>query len=360
VKVAMLQASLPPSRSAGGVGYQVHLLATVLARRGHDVTAFVSDEVPEAVAYHCVGVPGPRGRVMRVLGVGRRFARLDLSAFDVVHAHGDDWLFGRRPRVRTFYGSAFMEAVTETRWLRRGAQACYYALEWASSTNPHSVAISHRTRRYLPLVRRVVPCAYDPAVFFPRQERSVEPSILFVAGTMTGRKRGSLLLRSFEEVRRAVPNARLTIVSQDRVVQDGVTCMSHIDALTLADLYRSHWILCSTSSYEGFGVPYVEALASGLPVVTTPNHGAAEILQDGKLGVLADPDRLGGALITLISDVNRREELAAAGVEAAKPYSVNVVAAQYEAMYEEVATGSRSRSRSRRNAAGGVSSSNPA
>lgn len=354
----MLQASLPPSRSAGGVGYQVHLLATELVRRGHAVTAFVSDQVPAEVTYHCVPVPSPRGRVTRVLGVGRRFARLDLSDFDVVHAHGDDWLFGTRPRVRTFYGSAFMEAATETRWLRRGAQVCYYGLEWVSSTNPYSVAISQRTRRYLPLVRRVVPCAYDPLVFFPGRERTLDPSILFVAGTMSGRKRGSLLLRSFEEVRRAVPAARLTIVSHDRVVQEGVTCMSHVDASTLADLYRSHWILCSTSSYEGFGVPYIEALASGLPVVTTPNHGAVEVLQGGKLGVLAAPDRLAGALIALIRDENRREELGAEGVDAAKPYSINVVAAQYEAMYE-VAAGSRAgvRSRTRGEATGGQSSS---
>ncbi len=289
-----------------------------------------------------------------MLGVGRRFARLDLSEFDVVHAHGDDWLFGNRPRVRTFYGSAFMEAVAETRWLRRCAQACYYGLEWVSSTNPYSVAISQRTRRYLPLVRQVVPCAYDPAVFFPGTERRADPSILFVAGTLTGRKRGSLLLRSFEDVRRAVPNARLTIVSQDRVVQEGVTCVSRIDATTLADLYRSHWILCSTSSYEGFGVPYIEALASGLPIVTTPNHGAVEVLQGGTLGVLADPDRLGEALIGLIGDEHRRQELGAAGVEAAKLYSVENVAARYEAMYEELAA----RSRSRGQAAGGVSRGN--
>lgn len=355
----MLQASLPPSRSAGGVGFQVHLLATELVRRGHEVTVFVSDQVPAGVRYHCVPVPGPRGRVMRVLGVGRRFARLDLSDFDVVHAHGDDWLFGTRPRVRTFYGSAFMEAATETRWLRKGAQVCYYALEWVSSTNPNSVAISQRTRRYLPLVRGVVPCAYDPLVFFPGHERTADPSILFVAGTMSGRKRGSLLLRSFEEVRRAVPNARLTIVSHDRVVQEGVTCVSHVDASALADLYRSHWMLCSTSSYEGFGVPYIEALASGLPVVTTPNHGAVEVLQDGRLGVLAPPDRLAGALITLIGDENRRVELGAEGVEAARTYAIDAVAAQYEAMYEGAA-GSRShvRSRSRGEAPGGAPSSN--
>jgi phosphatidylinositol alpha-mannosyltransferase len=342
VKVAMLQACLPPAPAAGGVGYQVHLLSSELVRRGHDITAFVVDDPKPDGPYECISVAAPRGRAGRILGIGFRFSRLDLSAFDVVHAHGDDWCFGRRPRARTFYGSALMEARTATDWLRRCAQTCYYGLEWVSSTNAHSVAISETTLRYLPLVRRVVPCAYDPLVFFPASTRQAEPSILFVAGSLVGRKRGHLLLEAFEEVRRSFPEARLTIVSQDRVNREGVTCLSNVDATTLGDLYRSHSVLCSTSAYEGFGVPYIEALASGLPVVATPNGGAAEVLQSGDLGVLAPPDRLASALVNLLGDDSARQRLTARGLEAAKRYSVESVAAEYEALYSEVAgTGGR-------------------
>ena len=347
MKVAMLQASLPPAPGAGGVGHQVHLLSSELVRRGHDVTAFVVDDPEPDAPYECIPVPAPRGRASRILGIGLHFARLDLSAFDVVHAHGDDWRFGLRPRARTFYGSALMEARTATNWLRRGAQACYYPLEWISSANAHSVAISENTTRYLPLIRRVVPCAYDPGVFFPGPQRRAEPSILFVAGTLSGRKRGQLLLQTFEEVRRSVPQARLTIVSQERVDCEGVTCLSNVDAAMLGDLYRSHWVLCSTSSYEGFGVPYVEALASGLPVVTTPNVGAAEVLGRGDLGVLAPPDRLATALVTLLGDDVARQRLATRGVEAARRYSVQSVAAEYEELYDQVAAAAERRWRGR-------------
>lgn len=336
----MLQASLPPSPQAGGVGYQVDLLARALTRRGHRVTVFVVDDPPLGTPYECSRVNGGQGRGRHFVGVGRAFAGLDLSGFDAVHAHGDDWLFGRRRRVRTFYGSALMEARTATRWLRRGSQLYYYGLEWiSSSTNRHCVAISETTRRYLPLVRTCIPCGYDPAIFFPGGERTPYPSMLFVSGTLEGRKRGDLLLATFARIRQDYPNARLTIVSPDRADGPGITCVSNLDAGDLGCLYRSHWMLCSTSSYEGFGVPYVEALASGLPIVTTLNHGAAEVLRYGQLGVLSPPGQLWRALEDLIDDASRRRALTETGIQAAQSYSIDVVAERYESMYGELLPG---------------------
>lgn len=343
----MLQVSLPPALNSGGVGYQVDLLARTLTTRGHDVTVFAVD-APELVRpYRCERVKAGAGRAARLFGLGRRFSTLDLSSFDAIHAHGDDWLFGRRPRVRTFYGSALMEAWTATRWRRRISQLCYYGLEWVSSLNPGCVAISDITRRCLPLVRSTIPCSVDPKVFAPGGDRTTYPSVLFVAGTLQGRKRGDLLLAAFDEVRRKLPEARLTIVSRDRVDRPGVSCVTDIDMATLGQLYRSHWLLCSTSSYEGFGVPYVEAMASGLPVITTPNDGAREVLRGGALGVLCEPARLGRELISLLGDADRRRRLSQSGLEAAKQYSVDVVATSYEALYQQLADKKLAQARSR-------------
>src|SRR5690606_10536824 len=94
---------------------------------------------------------------------------------------------------------------------------------------------------------------------------------------------------------------------------------------------------CLPSAYEGFGVPYLEALACGLPVVATPNLGAREVLQDGALGVLARPDRLGAELVALLQDPARREQLAAEGRGVAVDrYAWPVVIAQYEQLYESL------------------------
>jgi glycosyltransferase involved in cell wall biosynthesis len=336
MKIAMLQAEIPPI-GPGGVGYQVHLLSTELARRGHDVTVFAAHPDPGGTAYAFVqaDLPG-EGRLSRQFGVGRAFAALDLDGYDVVHAHGDDWLFGKsRPRIRTFYGTALMEAINATSWLRRGSQLCYYGLEWASARGAYPVSISEATRRQLPFIRESIPCAFDPSLFFPADpDPDREPSILFVAGTLKGRKRGDLLLEAFGEVRKRVPDAQLTIVSRDRVSHPGVTCYPDVPASRLAELYRRSWMLCSTSSYEGFGVPYIEALASGLPVVTTPNAGALEVLAGGRYGVVATPGDLVTSMVKLLHDGNERHRLAELGLERARAFTLDVVVSRYEHVYE--------------------------
>lgn len=318
------------------MGYQVDLLARAMSSRGHNVTVFCADGVPRSDSYRCVRLPVARNRGLRIVSVANAFRRVNLSTFDVVHAHGDDWMLGTRLRARTFYGTALMEALAATSWLRRGSQGCYYLLEWISSLNRSSVAISERTRIYLPLVRTSIPCAFDPDVFFPDHNRSSAPSILFVARTLVGRKRGHLLLRAFADVREVLPEVRLTVVSRDRVVAPGVTCLGPLGPSELADLYRSHWLLCSTSSYEGFGVPYVEALATGLPIVTTRNHGAIEVLRQGELGVICEPNELGGQLLALLRDEEKRMRLSTKGVLASEHYAISTIAGLYEHLYAQV------------------------
>jgi glycosyltransferase involved in cell wall biosynthesis len=86
-------------------------------------------------------------------------------------------------------------------------------------------------------------------------------------------------------------------------------------------------------------VPYVEALASGLPVVTTGNDGAQEVPGAPGLGVVCSPEDLGREILTLIGDCARRERLGAHGIQAARRYRIDEVAAEYEAMYVRLAAG---------------------
>ncbi len=94
--------------------------------------------------------------------------------------------------------------------------------------------------------------------------------------------------------------------------------------------------MCLPSGYEGFGRPYIEAMASGTTVVATPNAGAREILRDGALGVLADEASLAAVLTRVLQSPEERARLERAALADVARYDWPVVAAQYEAVYTQV------------------------
>ena len=101
----------------------------------------------------------------------------------------------------------------------------------------------------------------------------------------------------------------------------------------LAGLYGSAWVFCLPSSYEGFGIPYAEAMAAGCPVLATRNPGAVEVTENGRFGVLAEPEELGGVIVRLLSDGDERARLSRAGLERARRYDLGTVCDAYEALY---------------------------
>ena len=161
-----------------------------------------------------------------------------------------------------------------------------------------------------------------------------EPTILFV-GTWEGRKRGALLHRAFQEhVRPAIPNARLWMVSDRAPDGDGVTALARPSDAELQQLLRRAWVFCLPSAYEGLGIPYLEAMAHGVPVVATPNPGAEHVLASGRCGEIVEPRELGPALVRLLRDGERRAQLGAAGRERVRDFAWERLLGDYEAAYE--------------------------
>jgi glycosyltransferase involved in cell wall biosynthesis len=199
-----------------------------------------------------------------------------------------------------------------------------------------SVAVSRNTTRFYPWIRKVIPNGVDPSLFHPGTEREIEPTILFV-GTYENRKRGRLLMEAFsKEILPALPNTNLWMVCSDAPAAPNVTVFGRVSDERIAELYRRAWVFCLPSSYEGFGVPYIEAMASGTPVVATPNAGSREVLDGGRAGILAKPDELGSALISLLRNEERREQLSREGLRRALNYGWDSIVTQYEQLYREV------------------------
>jgi glycosyltransferase involved in cell wall biosynthesis len=166
-----------------------------------------------------------------------------------------------------------------------------------------------------------------------RVERSSRPSVLFV-GTWRGRKRGSLLRDEFvRHVLPEHPDAELWCVSDECEQSSSVRWIRSPTDAELDQLYRRAWLFCLPSRYEGFGLPYVEAMARGVPVVATANPGSCFLTRDGRDGVLAPDGRLGITLSALLGDPGRRVALAAAGRRRAAEFTWERSAERHEAAY---------------------------
>lgn len=327
-----------PSGSKIGVGYQVHALANGLTRRGHDVTVFSDCPASEGALYTTVQVPAPKS--LRTFAFAFAVRKLDLSGFDVLHAHGDDyWLWRRRvpAHVRTMHGSCFSEAVMIP-GLKEKARMVALGLgeTLATLVADRTAVVSPHTRRWMPWVRTVVPNGVDETTFHPGGERFSDPTILFV-GTYGNRKRGRLLADAFAaDVLPAVPGARLVMVCNDAPEAPGVTVTGRIGEAELAELYRRAWLFCLPSSYEGFGIPYAEALASGTPVVASDNPGARFVLDDGRSGeIVADHD-LGRALRRLLQDADYNRAAVARSLDRAPAFHLSRVLDRYEELYGDL------------------------
>lgn len=324
-----------PSGSKIGVGYQVHYLANELVKRGHQVTVFSQSGASEDSRYEVVVVPARKR--LRTFGFAWDLRRYDFTRFDTLNAHGDDWfLWGcKRPRhIHTFHGSCFAEMLHARTPVVKVRMAALALCEFTACVLADElVAVSANTRRFIPMVRRVIPDGVDLTSFFPTEQKSPVPSLLFV-GTMQGRKRGAMLLELFQrQVRPSVPGAELWTVCEEPVQGEGVRWFGRIPLETLGDLYRRAWVFCLPSSYEGFGVPYIEAMASGTPVVASPNLGAREVTDEGRFGLIAPDRQLAETLIRTLTDGAVRDRLRAAGLQRAQDFRWDRVCAQYEALY---------------------------
>ena len=92
----------------------------------------------------------------------------------------------------------------------------------------------------------------------------------------------------------------------------------------------------SPSSYEGFGLPYLEAMACGTAVVATPNPGSREVLESGTHGRLVDDAGFAAAIVDLLGDDNSRHALEASGLRRAQQLSVDSMIDRYEAVLAEL------------------------
>ena len=178
---------------------------------------------------------------------------------------------------------------------------------------------------------RVVPNAVEDV--FTAEGPAAGGDYVLAVGTLEPRKN---LPRLAEAARRV--GAELRVVGAPGwgdVPLDGVRWLGELPDDELARLYRGAAAVAYPSLYEGFGIPIVEAMASGTPVVTSAGGATEEIA--GGAAVLVDPRDARAIAAGLEEAVARRDELRARGLERAQAFSWSEVARRTVDVYREAA-----------------------
>jgi glycosyltransferase involved in cell wall biosynthesis len=176
-----------------------------------------------------------------------------------------------------------------------------------------------------------VTAAPDPLVAaeLSRLRRAGGADILFVGRVVPSKGQHELVKALWTYRRLYDPAARLHLVGgtasfdynkalqqyvHELGLSQAVRITGEVSDAALAAYYGGADVFLSLSAHEGFGVPLVEAMAAGVPVVTRPAGAAAETVGDAALVLEAsDPAYVAAALHRVLSDSRLRSVLAEAG-----------------------------------------------
>jgi glycosyltransferase involved in cell wall biosynthesis len=170
-------------------------------------------------------------------------------------------------------------------------------------------------------------------------------------GTVEPRKDLPLLVGAFDRIAAGRVDVRLVIAGPDgwgsgtlnaavadAAHGDRIIRVGFVDRSQRAALLGGASVFAYPSRYEGFGLPVLEAMAAGTPVVTTSAGALPEVAGDAALLVPpGDVDALAGALATVLDDPPVAAEFAHRGVERAASFSWERCAAGLYGVYQAAA-----------------------
>jgi len=352
-----------------GIGLRAYNLVEGLVGDGHQVYVIApkNQRPPGNLPYHFVGVPPPiagntQARWISLsISFARELGRLQYKhSFDLVHfIEGREALCYRANvpmigNINDTYAAA-VETLSFYRhyfddWLLRwGYYHFVHACEQVTLRRLQAVIANSRyTMQVIADVYRIgqqlymcypgiVTKRYMTALKLRDQINPHPLRVLFVGGNMQ-RKGLPILINAAPRVLKSFPNVEFWIVGRDRAepymqslcrrtgVLDRFRFFGWQSQDDLLKLYAQTDIFVMPSLTEAFGMVFVEAMASGLPVIGTRVGGIPEIIEHGYNGLLVERGNaaeLGEALVLLLGDQNLRRNLRQAGVETAQRFDTS-------------------------------------
>ena len=378
MKLLMLNYEFPPIGGGGGQAH--HSLLKEFAGRSDLVVdvltsapkpGFSMEPFADNIRIHKVGIRKEhlhfwrRTEVLSWLLKARPHYRrlLRETPYDLAHAFfafPTGWLChrtaGRLPYVISLRGSDVPggNARLQLDYKLLGPLVFKPIWQQASALVACSEGLRQRASRFLPSAQiDVVPNGVDLVRFAPAGEFSggTRPLRLITVGRLSATKRLPVLIEMVEALREAGGDVQLTIVgggalegelrrriSAERF-RGTVTMTGRCDANRMPEIYRRHDLYISASAQEGMSNAMLEAMASGLPIVTTRCEGVDELIADNGLVVdEASPEALVRAIAGFVGDRPRLQSMSAAARKRAERFTWRSVAERYLDLYERIVT----------------------
>ncbi len=212
-------------------------------------------------------------------------------------------------------------------------------------TRDRVIALSEETRRHLAELgvhsEAVVPAGVDPSIFYPAPAAGQGPlKILGYYWPGEPRKGAEVLRQALQQIRARHPSVAISLLASKGARLPGYDIYRELSEQALAELYRHHDIFIYPSTHGGgFGLPPLEAMASGCAVVATKVGAIEDYAQHEVSALLCDPNRAGQlaeSLERLVRDPALLARLRSAAAHAAQAWSWRHAAEQMERYLSEV------------------------
>lgn len=188
---------------------------------------------------------------------------------------------------------------------------------------------------------RVIPCCISSAFFHKKHSKSFdfERPVILQIGT-TSNKNLDVVAEAISQINCSwFIVGKLTDIQKQNLENFNIDYKNFFDLTEdqLIHVYCQSDILLFASTYEGFGLPIIEANALGLPVITSNISSMPEVANDAAL--LINPyssKEIINAIMMIREDVMLREKLRENGFKNAYKYTSDAIASQFEKYYLEV------------------------
>jgi glycosyltransferase involved in cell wall biosynthesis len=202
-----------------------------------------------------------------------------------------------------------------------------------------------------PYLRRIT----DPVLLeATRHKFGLKSPLVFTASTLEPRKNHSGLIKAFYQAQKQKHGPAMLAIAggkgwlyeeteklvRDLHLEDNVRFLGRVSDYDLVTLYSLADVFAFPSFAEGFGLPPLEAMACGLPVITSNTTSLPEVVGNAALLVNPhNPEELANAMIRILHDTNLQEDLRQKGYERVKQFTWDAAARKMLSVYQRLYEG---------------------